>query len=87
MNLKKDNFYSNDYGETWNKTCIPQPLLYSSNCSMNDFLNKIETSANKAISKVVQKVQGAVERNEDLIEDSARYMTTEEYQNVVKANP
>ena len=36
--------------------------------------------------KVVQKTQGAVERNEDLIKDSADYIASKEYQTMIVAN-
>ena len=39
-----------------------------------------------ATKRIIQKVQGAVERNEDLIKDSALYMSSEEYLNLVKKN-
>ena len=69
--LKIINLYSNDYGETWNETSIPQPLQYSPNSTMNEFMNKVGSSEKISSSKIVQKSQGAVERNEDLITGSA----------------
>ena len=74
--MNKKNFekiiylYSNDYGETWNETSMPQPLQYSPNSTLNEFMNKIGTSEKISSSKIVQKSQGAVERNEDLITGS-----------------
>ena len=65
------NLYSNDYGETWNETSIPQPLQYSPKFTINEFMNKVETSEKIGSTKIVQKSQGAVERNEDLITGSA----------------
>ena len=65
------NLYSNDYGETWNETSIPQPLQYSPKVTINEFMNKVETSEKISSTKIVQKSQGAVERNEDLITGSA----------------
>ena len=37
----------------------------------------------KTDKKIVQKVQGAVERNYDLIQKSAEYMQTQEYKKII----
>ena len=47
---------------------------------------KVESEKISSNKKIVQKVQGAVERNEDLIQDSVEYMIGEEYKNLVKKN-
>ena len=36
--------------------------------------------------RTIQKTQGAVERNDDLIKDSSDYMASSEYQSLVKQN-
>ena len=76
-----DSQYSNDYGETWHNAGLPQPLNYSPSPLQSSV--KVEC---KREQKIVQKVQGAVERNEDLIKDSADYMEGEEYKNMVWRN-
>ena len=38
------------------------------------------------IARAVQKTQGAVERNDDLIKDSADYLASSEYRHLVRTN-
>ena len=77
--------YSDDYGETWDDPgTTPQPLLFTplgKRVSVTDpWEKKGETT------RSVQKTQGAVERNDDLVKDSADYMASSEYQSLVWRN-
>ena len=83
-----DSRYSNDYGDTWHDNSgIPQPLQYAPSLDTDKIMaKKVESEKISSNKKIVQKVQGAVERNEDLIQDSVEYMIGEEYKNLVKKN-
>ena len=77
-------FVSDDYGETWNDPGPPpQPLLFNP-------LERVSVAApwkkEGENPRAIQKTQGAVERNDDLIKDSADYMASSEYQSLVKQN-
>ena len=77
--------YSDDYGETWDDSGnTPQPLLF------NPLEKKIFVAdpwkKEGEIARAVQKTQGAVERNDDLIKDSADYMSSSEYRDLVRTN-
>ena len=76
--------YSDDYGETWDDPgTTPQPLLFNplERVSVTDPWKR-----KGATTRSVQKTQGAVERNDDLIKDSADYMASSEYQSLVWRN-
>ena len=79
-----DSRYSFDYGETWKDLGRPQPLQY--NAIAKPEPNDIDVIYEKKGTTIIQKVEGAVERNEDLIEDSAKYLKTQEYLDLVWKN-
>ena len=79
-----DSRYSFDYGETWQDQGRPQPLQYEPNANP-DPTDK-DVIHEKKGKTIIQKVEGAVVRNEDLIEDSAKYLTTQEYLHLVWRN-
>ena len=82
-----DSRFSYDYGETWYETGVPQPLLYSPSTSSEiSLITNFQNAKKGATKRVIQKVQGAVERNEDLIKDSTLYMSSDEYLNLVEKN-
>ena len=71
---------SQDYGETWQGGQTPQPLTYTSTFSFHSSLSGLELTAGR---KPVQKVRGAVERNTELVEDSASYLQSEEFRKLI----
>ena len=79
-----DSRYSFDYGETWQDQGRPQPLQYEPNA--NPESTDKHVIYEKKGKTIIQKIEGAVERNEDLIEDSAKYLKTQEYLDLVWRN-
>ena len=77
-----DSRYSDDYGETWDDPgTTPQPLVFNP-------LKGISVADPWKKGKIaVQKTQGAVERNDDLIKDSADYRASSEFRQLVWTNP
>ena len=69
--------WSEDYGETWLGGATPHPLTFT-------FSPSLGTGPCVAVTrKPVQKLQGAVERNTELVEDSVSYLQSEEFRHLI----
>ena len=74
--------YSSDYGESWEGGTGPQPLTFSPSLSPSLSSSPARGSW-RPPARQVQAVQGAVQRNSDLIEDSREYLQSEEFRRLV----
>ena len=72
--------YSEDYGESWEGGRTPQPLTFTP--SLTSWPDR-ERERERPPARQVQAVQGAVQRNSELIEDSRQYLLSEEFQHLV----
>ena len=71
--------YSEDYGETWEGGAAPQPLTFTS--GLTSWPDR--GSERPPARRQVQEVQGAVQRNSGLIEESREYLLSEEFRHLV----
>ena len=78
-----DTRFSDDYGLTWTDGARPSPLTYSPLGTSGTNTTDADLQTNK---RTIQTVPGAVTRNTDLVEDSAKYLESQEYQYLVVDN-
>ena len=77
-----DCSYSQDYGETWEVGTTPRPLTFSP--GLSSWQGRGGGGGEGPARRQVQTVEGAVQRNTQLIEESREYLQSEEYRDLIR---